>query len=331
MRQRVRRARGVHRNAKPVLRSGFTWPPAHVLCRCCDAISGRSPRPPSPPGVREHLHTRAIKIDFYRRTDGLYDIEAHLTDTRLFGQANFDRGHIPAGEPIHDMRLRLSVNEMMHIVGCETVSDLTPYAMYPPAAPNFSVLIGLRISAGFLRKANHRVGGAAGCTHLRELLQQMATAALQTINPARVRRDMAAEGASDQPGSDRTDTRIAETMGGPRNILNTCLANAADGPPVKRGWPHRSIGTDRDAEESAAADWRGFDHGPASLLPREMRARAAIGAVGTGDQAIRARAAPERLPRPARPVSSPRSREAVCGWFPCLTPGVRSGAASWAS
>ena len=201
---------------------------------------------------RERLHTRAITIDGYRRTDGLYDIEAHLTDTKTFGQANFDRGYIPAGEPIHDMRLRLTVDETMHIVACEAVSDRAPYVMCPHAAPNFSALVGLRIRAGFLREANHRVGGAAGCTHLRELLQQLATTAFQTINPARVRREMAAEGAPDTPGSDRTDTRITEKMGGPPKILNTCLAYAEDGPLVKRRWPNLYTGADRDTEAAAA-------------------------------------------------------------------------------
>jgi len=208
--------------------------------------------PLSPPEPRENLHTRAIKIDGYRRNDGLYDIEAHLTDTKTFGQANFDRGFIPAGEPIHDMWLRLTVDETMHIVACEAVSDRTPYVMCPHAAPNFSRLVGLRIKSGFLREANHRVGGAAGCTHLRELLQQMATTAFQTINPARVRREMAAEGAPDTPGSDRTDTRITEKMGGPPKILNTCLAYAEDGPLVKRRWPNLYTGADREPEAAAA-------------------------------------------------------------------------------
>lgn len=210
--------------------------------------------PLSPPAAREALHKRAIEINGYRRADGLYDIEAHLTDTKSFSQSNFDRGTIAAGEPIHDMWMRLTVDETMHIVGCEAVSDHTPYAVCPQAAPNFSRLVGLRIKSGFLREANHRVGGPVGCTHLRELLQQVATTAYQTINPARVRREMQAEGVSDKPGSDKTDTRISEKMGGPPKILNTCLAYAADGPVVQRRWPHLYTGPDGEPETAAAAD-----------------------------------------------------------------------------
>ncbi len=200
--------------------------------------------PLTPSFRREAIHRRAIQIDGYRREDGMYDIEAHLTDTKTFGQTNYDRGYIAPGEPVHDMWLRLTIDEAMQIVAVEAVSDKTPYAVCPLAAPNFTRLVGLRIKAGFLREANHRVGGTAGCTHLRELLQQMATTAFQTINPAKVRQEMRVEGASDALGSDQTDARITEKMGGPPKVLNTCLAYANDGPLVKRRWPGLYTGQD---------------------------------------------------------------------------------------
>ena len=117
--------------------------------------------PLPPPQPREAIHTRAIEINGYRRGDGLYDIEAHLTDTKTFGQTNYDRGYIAAGEPIHDMWLRLTIDDTMRIADVNAVSDKTPYLLCPDAAPNFSRLIGLRIKAGFLREANHLVGGTA--------------------------------------------------------------------------------------------------------------------------------------------------------------------------
>src|SRR6202162_4188390 len=102
----------------------------------------------------------------------------------------------------------------MQIIAVEAVSDKTPYVMCPTAAPAFTPLVGMQIKAGFLREATNAVGGTIGCTHLRELLQQMATTAFQTINPARVRREMTAEGAADKPGSDAFDQRITEKWGG---------------------------------------------------------------------------------------------------------------------
>ena len=143
--------------------------------------------PLSPPQERELLHSRDIVLRGYRRADGLYDIEAQLTDTKSYGSANRDRGYIHAGEPIHGMWMRLTVDEQRRIVACEAASDHTPYAICPAAAPNFARLAGLQIKPGFLKEAAKRVGGTAGCTHLRELLQQMATTAYQTIDPARAR------------------------------------------------------------------------------------------------------------------------------------------------
>jgi hypothetical protein len=205
--------------------------------------------PLSQPAERERLHTRAIEINGYRRTDGNYDIEAHLTDRKSFGQTNFDRGYIEAGEPVHDMWLRLTVDEKMHITTAEAVSDKTPYAMCPTAAPNFTRLVGMQIKAGFLREATHAVGGTIGCTHLRELLQQMATTAFQTINPSRARREMAVAGESvEKPGSDSFDIRISEKWGGGNKMLNTCLAYDEKGPLVKRRWPHLYTGADKVTE-----------------------------------------------------------------------------------
>ncbi|HVZ07401.1 DUF2889 domain-containing protein [Rhodopila sp.] len=209
--------------------------------------------PLPPPAQREQLHRRSIEINGFRRADGWYDIEAHLTDCKSYSQDNYDRGHIPAGEPVHDMWLRLTVDEHMDIRAVEAVSDHTPYVMCPTAAPNFQKLVGLRIKAGFLREANHLVGGTVGCTHLRELLQQMATTAFQTIGPAKAKREVeAAQAASGRhAGSDAVDKRITEKWGSGRKIINTCLAYDEKGPLVRRRWPHLYTG---DAPTEAAAD-----------------------------------------------------------------------------
>ena len=208
--------------------------------------------PLTQPAARQRLHTRVIEINGYRRADGNYDIEAHLTDCKSFAQTNLDRGIIQPGEPVHDMWLRLTMDDQMRIHAVEAVSDRTPYAICPAAAPNFTRLAGLRIKPGFLREAAQRVGGIVGCTHLRELLQQIATTALQTINPANARRAMAAEGvADDTPGSEALDKRITEQWGGGNKILNSCLAYDQNGPLVQRRWPDLYTGPGLAAKETA--------------------------------------------------------------------------------
>jgi hypothetical protein len=189
--------------------------------------------PLSPSVPREELHTRSLTLRGYGRQDGLFDIEARLIDTKPFALPSHDRGQIDPGEPLHEMWMRLTIDETMRIVACEAATDHSPYAICPQAAPNFARLVGLQIRSGFLKEAALRVGGTAGCTHLREMLQQMATTAFQTVMPARARKELAA-GAT----GDTLDTRISEQMGGAERVLNTCLAYAADSPVVKRRWPH---------------------------------------------------------------------------------------------
>jgi hypothetical protein len=210
--------------------------------------------PLSQPQDRELLHSRDIVLRGYHRADGLYDIEAQLTDAKSYGSASHDRGYIEAGEPIHGMWLRLTVDEQRCIIACEAASDYTPYTVCPAAAPNFSRLAGLRIKPGFLREAAKRIGGTLGCTHLRELLQQMATTAYQTIDPARARREAVAAGEVDKPGSDRLDVRIADKMGGPPAILNTCIAYGTDSPVVRRRWPRLYTGPGEEVAAQASAE-----------------------------------------------------------------------------
>lgn len=176
--------------------------------------------PLSPPAPRVPLHTREITLHGYQRADGQFDVEAHLVDLKAEAFTTEERGLVPKGEPLHEMRLRITFDERMAITACEAATEHAPYAVCPTAAPNFARLAGLRIRSGFLKEAAARVGGPAGCTHLRELLQQVATTALQTAGPVLARRRA-------REGDDGSSPRL----------IDTCLAYAADGDLVARRWP----------------------------------------------------------------------------------------------
>lgn len=182
--------------------------------------------PLSPPADRELLHTRAIELHGYRRADGLYDIEARLTDTKSYAFSNSDRGRIEPGTPLHGMLARMTVSEDMVITAFEAVTEYGPYAICPAAAPNFARLAGLKIGRGFIKAANERVGGVHGCTHLRELLGQMGTVAFQTLYAVRNKTPPAPDAAPN----------AVETASRPM-MLGTCLAYAPDSPVVRRQWP----------------------------------------------------------------------------------------------
>lgn len=138
------------------------------------------PLPRSAP--RKMLHLRDIALRGYEREDGLFDIEGHLTDTKTYSLGTPDRPGFSAGEPVHNMWLRLTVAQDFEIRGVETDMEGTPYSYCQGAAPNMQRIVGLRIGKGFIKEAMARLGGGEGCTHLRELLQPLSTVAFQTIN-----------------------------------------------------------------------------------------------------------------------------------------------------
>ena len=192
--------------------------------------------PLSEPVARELLHQRAIMLHGYRRQDGLFDVEARLTDTKSYGFKNDDRGWVEPGEPLHGMAMRWTVDVEMNILAVDAVTEHGPYTVCGDAAPYFERLVGLSIKSGFLRAANQRIGGVHGCTHLRELLQQMATVVFQTTYATRMKKPERATAENSRPGQ-----------------IDTCHAYRADGPVVKRYWPHVYTGQDMAAPANDTA------------------------------------------------------------------------------
>jgi len=95
-----------------------------------------------------------------------------------------------------------------------------PFDLCPAITPSFAALAGLRIGPGWRKAVMQRMGGVAGCTHLTELLLgPLTTTALQTIGPARNRRQ--------QP----------QAGGRPPPILDRCHALARGSDVVRRQWP----------------------------------------------------------------------------------------------
>jgi len=94
-------------------------------------------------------------------------------------------------------------------------------------------------SRRLLKGATERLGGPQGCTHLRELLQQVATVAIQTMFSVRAHK-AAREGSLEQ---------IEKKV--PSFLLNTCFAYAETGPLVQGT---RAPETDRTLSIPQTAD-----------------------------------------------------------------------------
>lgn len=175
--------------------------------------------PLPPPVEREALHRRQIDLQGFRRSDGLYDIEAHMVDTKA-AAFRVGRGQVLApGEAIHDMAIRLVIDEALTIVEVMASTDAAPQHACAGGPTTLEAIKGLRIGPGWSRVVRERLGGARGCTHLRELLGPLATVAYQATWQARAGRAPALDGA-----------------GRPRKI-DSCLAYASDGELVRRRWP----------------------------------------------------------------------------------------------
>jgi hypothetical protein len=184
--------------------------------------------PLSAPAPREHHHIRQIECQGFQRADGLWDIEAHMTDRKTYSFPSDERGEVTAGTPIHDMWVRVTLDDGFHIVAIEAVTDSSPYSICPAITPNFQRLVGLRIGPGFNARVRERLGGTEGCTHLVELMGPLATTAFQTIYAAKHRAERERGKKSENPAG-KPQKRPA--------LLGTCHAFAPDSPVTKRHWP----------------------------------------------------------------------------------------------
>lgn len=214
----------------------------------------------SEPMQREKMHTRRIEVEGFLRQDGLLDVDARLVDTKPYSFANDDTGEVPAGRPLHEMLVRMTVDDRLVITACEAVTLHGPYAECGGGAANMGVLVGLALKAGFLKAANERLRGSLGCTHIREMLQQIATVAHQTMWPVRERTQARklAEAQRLNPALVVRTTPGADD--GSIRLLNTCFAYASSGAVVRQRWPQLyTPPTDASGADASGADASGAD------------------------------------------------------------------------
>ena len=176
------------------------------------------------PQARTHLHTRAVVYRGYRREDGLWDLEAEMTDTKTYTLERSERGAMPPGTPLHGMAIRATVDDNMTIREIVSSSDHTPFSECQQGTDPMQQMVGATMGPGWRQAIERALGGTRGCTHLRELLFNMATAAYQTIP---VYRDHL-----------RRQAGIPESENaGPPYHLGKCIAWDFDGPLVARKHP----------------------------------------------------------------------------------------------
>jgi len=132
---------------------------------------------------RRLMHTRSIECNGYLRDDGLWEVEAWLRDTKPFAQrADRFRDELKPGDPVHDIGLRLAIDETMTIRETETMMRATPYPTCVEVEPILQRLVGERVGPGWRETVRRKIGRLETCTHLAELLGPAVTTLYQTMS-----------------------------------------------------------------------------------------------------------------------------------------------------
>lgn len=178
----------------------------------------------SPVPMAAH-HRRTVVTEVLPAVGDQVEVVGRLRDERPWATEPLD---LPT---LHDLELAVTVSLHDFVVRSVRVGFHTyPHAECVDIAAAHDALVGLSIGRGWNAAIRERLGGPAGCTHLRELARQMGPVLLQAAFSARVReRREAGESAVD-------DARARAML---PMIADTCHVWATDGvadQKLDRGW-----------------------------------------------------------------------------------------------
>jgi len=175
--------------------------------------------PLSSPAPRKLRHTRAITVEAFARDDGLWDLDACIRDIKAH-DIELPSGLRLGGLPVHDLKLRVTIDRDMNVIDAEAASDAVPYPGFcDTIAPAYKKLIGLSLLKHFRLHLKDRLSGVLGCTHLTELAQVLPTVAIQAF---------ADDAMASRPGEDSSERPYE---------LDRCHALRVDGPAVEQYYP----------------------------------------------------------------------------------------------
>ncbi len=174
--------------------------------------------PPAAP-QRQLKHRRQIDVQVFSRGNGLWEVDARLTDTKTRDLQLAD-GVRPAGTPIHDMLLRLVVNEQFDVLEAGSQTEWMPYTgVCDEHGDAYGQLVGMNLMCGFHKQLRETLGGSRACTHITELAQVLPTAVMQAFS------GLVVDTRGDSPGASRPFQ------------LDRCHALRSDGDTVRRHYP----------------------------------------------------------------------------------------------
>lgn len=185
---------------------------------------------PLPPTERTPMHTRSISVQSYARDDGLWDIEAQLVDVKAYDFTRSNGTEHKAGDPVHNLLLRVTFDQTLTITDAVAVYEAAPYGGSCSAIePDYAAMVGMNFLRGFKQAMRAKFGRTAGCTHMTELSDVLPTVAVQSMS--KVRRARQASGSNERPFQ-----------------LEGCHALRLDGPVVQEYYPKWYVDAGQPAE-----------------------------------------------------------------------------------
>ncbi|MEO5734161.1 MAG: DUF2889 domain-containing protein [Rubrivivax sp.] len=203
------------------------------------------PLPPAADG-RQLRHQRLFDLQIYARGNGEWEVDAWLRDTKTRDVPLGD-GVRKAGTPIHEMLLRLVIDQRFQILQAGSETRWMPYeGLCGEHGDAYAQLVGLNLMRNFRADVRERLSGIKGCTHITELAQVLPTAVVQAF------------------AGDVIDPRGSADSAHPPPQLDRCHALRHDGEAVRMHYPrwYRAAEPDGAGEpgrvasaRATASDW----------------------------------------------------------------------------
>ena len=173
---------------------------------------------------RRLMHRRSIECTGYLRSDGLWEVEARLVDSKPFARREHFRGELQPSDPVHDIAVRLAVDDSLTIREAQATMRATPYPTCIEVEPVLQRLVGERMGKGWHELVRRKIGRLENCTHLSELLGPAVTTLFQTMS----------NGKEPERGISLEDQRAATER---PFFLGGCHSWRTDGPVAAKMFP----------------------------------------------------------------------------------------------
>src|SRR3989344_1042648 len=148
-------------SATAIVRSRLTISPPHWLFKAVRSHQALAERPGAKnepmPLIRERLHTRSVEFNGYRRSDGLWDIEAELKDSRHYDTQVPEKGFLPAGEALPHMTIVATLDDQLVVKAITARMLSTPFTICSEIQDSLQAMEGAQIGAGWRRAVSDRL------------------------------------------------------------------------------------------------------------------------------------------------------------------------------